>query len=52
MACGCKKNKTTETTNTQSTTQPAPQETTVKLSLSEQLQKQVDQIVETIKKIS
>lgn len=51
MGCGCKKNKqTTTTTNTTQT--PSQQDSQVKISLTEDLQKQVDQIVETIKKIS
>lgn len=50
MGCGCKKNKQTTTTTTNQT--PPQQESQVKISLTEDLQKQVDQIVETIKKIS
>lgn len=51
MACGCKKNKANTTTTTTNTTTPT-QDNTVKISLTEQMQKQVDAIVETIKKIS
>lgn len=52
MGCGCKKNKENTTTTTTTNNTTPTQDNTVKISLSEQMQKQVDAIVETIKKIS
>lgn len=49
MGCGCKKNKGATSPNT--STQPQ-QTTTSKINLTKDMQKQVDAIVETIKKLN
>lgn len=49
MGCGCKKNKGTTAPSTTTQTQ---QTTTSKINLTKDMQKQVDAIVETIKKLN